>query len=525
MRPAAVASLGVGGEIPRVIRPGAFILLLAAARPLAAQGASPYLPLDHWAMPIVEHLITRGVVTDPTPLSRPFLERDLIRALRAADTLALTGAERRAVSAILADLAPADSGAWDRLDAHLSSLTSNSPLRDPLEQGRALPVHQFGALRGYVSGGIDARATLGNVVLVTDPYFDTRLKADPDYLGKKDRAIAGRIAEAYLAAQWRYGDLFFGALDRNWGPPAVQGLEVSPAPYSYDHFAIGIGTPTVRLEGLMTQLDDLADTSGTVAHRYLVVHRLLIHPRGATTFSLWEGEIIAGPGRQLEPWFANILKLGLLEQYDQGSKMNSQLGLDLTTAAGPVRLFGQFMLDDIQIDRRVAGDKEPPSYGATLGAQGALGAGGVAWTAYYTRVANLTYRTPNPAEAVMRRGVGLARNFSDYDQATVTASLLAGPGILFAPEVTVVRQGEGDFRLPYPPVTAYPTTPTIFAGVVQRTLRFALSASRASADWTLSASAGVHLVSNDGHVSGASKTYGVGSLTVRYNFHRAGALR
>src|SRR5437867_9743226 len=36
---------------------------------LAAQEASPYVPLQHWAMPYVEHLIATGVVADPTPRS------------------------------------------------------------------------------------------------------------------------------------------------------------------------------------------------------------------------------------------------------------------------------------------------------------------------------------------------------------------------------------------------------------------------------------------------------------------------
>src|SRR5437667_6595149 len=57
---------------------------------LAAQEASPYVPLQHWAMPYVEHLITTGVVADPTPLTRPLKRSDLARALQAADTTRLS---------------------------------------------------------------------------------------------------------------------------------------------------------------------------------------------------------------------------------------------------------------------------------------------------------------------------------------------------------------------------------------------------------------------------------------------------
>ena len=57
------------------------------APPLAAQEASPYVPLQHWTMPYVEHLIAIGALRDPTPLTRPFKQADLIQALAAVDTL------------------------------------------------------------------------------------------------------------------------------------------------------------------------------------------------------------------------------------------------------------------------------------------------------------------------------------------------------------------------------------------------------------------------------------------------------
>jgi hypothetical protein len=69
--------------------------------------------------------------------------------------------------------------------------------------------------------------------------------------GKKDRVIAGRFAEAYVSAQWRR-ELFFGSLDRNWGPRFTEGLLVSPSP-----LATTARRPRRHrrhlLEGLLTQ--------------------------------------------------------------------------------------------------------------------------------------------------------------------------------------------------------------------------------------------------------------------------------
>ena len=485
------------------------LFLLVAAAPLAAQDASPYVPVTWWGSAYVEHLIARGRIADPAPLTRPFREADLLRALDAADSAALTRAEWRVVQRLRVELRHRERGPTARLELHAGVAAASHARRDPLRA--AGPGH------ATASGGASLTLLFGSVVAVTHPYFDTRLKWDPDYAGKKDRVIAGRNAEAYVSGQWRYGELFFGAVDRNWGPPALEGLLLSPSPYSYDHLGVTLGTTGVRLEGVLTQLDDLPDSSGTLNHRYLVAHRLVLRPPGHTTVALWEGDLVAGPGRQLEPWYANILTLGLLTQYDQNSHANSLVGADVVTRLGGTEVFGSLLLDDIQVDKQTAGDREPPSYGLTLGARGA--AGPAAWTAFYTRVANLTYRTPDPAEVVMRRGVGLARNFSDYDQLTVRASVVAGPGVLLSPEATLLRQGEGDFRLPYPPVAAYDTTPAFLAGVVERTVRLAISYQLSAGAWSVAGDGGVHLIHNAGHVNGASRTRWVGRLELAWR-HR-----
>jgi len=483
---------------------------------LAGQEVSPYLPLGHWATPYLEHLIARGAIADPSPLSRPFAQADIVRVLSAADTTRLGSAERHVVRAILAALGrpPADGKPWARVDGNVAATGASHARRDPLRA--AGPGH------GTAAGGLAIQALLGPVAVVTHPYLDTRLKYDPDYDGKKDRVIAGRTAEAYVDARWRFGELFFGSLDRNWGPPALEGLIVSPSPYSYDHLALSLGTRRLQVQGIVTELDDRADTSGAPIHRFFVAHRLLWRPSEVTTLGFWEGAIAAGPARTLEPWFANILNVGLLVEYDRNVKVNSLLGVDFESRLHGVKLFAQALLDDIQIDRQAPSDSEPPSYGFTLGAETAVR--GVVITGFYTQVANLTYRTPNPAEAVESRLVGLGRNFSDYDQLTLRAGLLAGPGVLLQPEATLLRQGEGDFRLAYPPVAAYGTTPTVFAGVVERTVRLALGAAWQRGAWGVSGNGGVHFIHNAGHMTGASDTKWVGSLTLAYQFHVQGLL-
>ncbi|MGH7615559.1 MAG: hypothetical protein ACREMW_16140 [Gemmatimonadales bacterium] len=557
------------------------LLLALSLFPLSlpAQGASPYVPLQHWAMPYVEHLIAAGKLVDPTPLTRPLRRGDVVRGLEAMDTLRLSGGERRVVRALLADFrrrgasppgplsvpargnethpsspspegrgdpkglpngrrgevpngrrgvaqTPKGSGgsgeAWARLDADLGVTGATHALRDPLEIDRGLPPRSGATSRGFVNGGLSLQLGFGPLVAVTHPYFDTQLKFDPDWYGKKDRTIAGRTAESYISAQWRWAELFYGRLDRNWGPSGVPGVLLSDDPYGLDHFGLTLGTSGVQLQALVTQLDTRPDTAGVAIRRYMVLHRLWLRPRGRWTVTLWEGAVLSGADRTIEPWYLNILNLAVLEQVNSGTNVNSFLGVDFERRGG-VTLFGQLMLDDIQVDRRTLTDQKPVSYAATLGAKGRFPFPG-AWTLWYTQVANLTYRNEDDLQVPLYHGLGTGRNFSDYDQATARISLIAPGGVLLEPEVTLVRQGEGDPRLPHPLPAAYPATATLFEGVVQRTLRLALGAQWSAGPLHWSANGGVHATTNDGHVQGQSRTRFVGSMSVSWRFRGEGAL-
>jgi hypothetical protein len=475
-------------------------------------------------MPYVEHLIAAGVMADPTPLTRPLHRADLIHALHAVDTLATGSAVRGTVRRLLMDLESPLTGPHYRFEADVGAGAATYAKRDPLGAIDSSGPRRAGAGHTTVSGGFDIELDFGGVVAVTHPYFDTRLKYDPDWYGKKNRVIAGRTAEGYISAQWRLGELFFGRLDRNWGPSNVQGLLLSDNPYGLDYLGLTLGTGRVQLQAVFAQLDTRTDSSGANVNRYIVEHRLWIRPSHRWTVALWEGSLLSGRDRQFEPWYLNILNLGYVEQLNSGTSVNTFLGLDFERRS-PVTVFGQFMLDDIQVDRRTALDLKPPSYGLTVGAKSGRWLTPASWRLYYTRVTNLTYRNEDNLEAALYHFLGIGRNFDDYDQATLKLSLIARPGLLLEPELTVLRQGEGDPRLPHPTVAQYPTTPTIFQGVVERTFRVALGGSyEPDSHLGLRWDAGVHRIANYQHVAGAQRTRPVGSIAVTYRLRTQSAL-
>ena len=485
------------------------VLTALGATPLAAQTASPYVPLHHWAMPYVEYLISTGVIVDPTPLTRPLSQSDLLRALETADTSRTGAAAAATVRRLREEFRPRVTGPRYRIALGAGVGAASYAVRDPLEVDRGVPPRQP-TRRGFARGSGEVLLAFGPFVAVTHPTVDTRLQYDPDWNASENNAT--RWEEGYVAGQWRYGDAFFGILDRNWGPSGIQGLLLSDDPYSMDHLHLSIGTERVRLATIATELDPI-DTGAVAVNRHEILHRLWIRPRGRWTVALWEASVLSGVGRSLDPWYLNVATLSFLRQ-GTGSNANSFAGLDFERR-GRSTLFGQLMLDDIQLANKTATDRKPASYAFTVGAKGRLSPA-LAWTLFYTQVANLTYRNENDQQVPLYRSLGTGRNFSDYDQATAKATWLARPGLLLEPEVTVVRQGEGDPRLPHPLPPAYPATATLFEGVVQRVLRLAVGGSWQYRGLSVTGSGGVHVIRNFGHVAGATQTRWLGSVGISY---------
>ena len=91
-----------------------------------------------------------------------------------------------------------------------------------------------------------------------------------------------------------------------------------------------------------------------------------------------------------------------------------------------------------------------------------------------------------------------------------------------APEIVFLKQGQGDFRLPTPPLPV--AGPTLFEGVAETTWRLRLAA-RAQL-WRhidLDLDGGLHRISNEDHQPGVSASKFVGRFAVLYRF--GGAVR
>ncbi|MBC7842692.1 MAG: hypothetical protein H7099_10285 [Gemmatimonadaceae bacterium] len=484
---------------------------MSAAR-VAAQNA--LLPLDDIAYTYIDALQARGQLRSLPVLERPYSVGAVRAALTEARGSLRDDGARRWLDAIAAaadkyapNVTTADSAVFAASLAGYG-VAQTSGTRDLMQSDR---VNTF-------APGFTVRALLasGPFTGALRVLADRRMRVDPEFLGRRDRALSARTEDGYLGFTSRYATLQVGRVGRSWALPGQLGLMVSNGAYTYDHAYVQLGTDKVHLSTVIARLDDerLNFVTDTLAQRYFTAHRLALR-LGGVEAGISESVIYGGVARGFQPNLSNPVSPVFLAQYSDGEKINVAFGADLLwRARSGVMLGGQVYLDDFQIDRcDLCG--EPPGIGATVTADGLPLPGGTRGFASFTRVTSLTYRAPDRFERYTSRTVGLGQRNSDFDE--VKAGLDAGPRLPVPVRFYVAyrRQGAGDYREPYPAVAQRATWPTIFEGVVVKTIRVAArSALRVGDGIEVSADAGVNRSANDLRVAGASKTRFEGRIRV-----------
>jgi hypothetical protein len=523
-----------------------FALTAWATDDLGAQ-ASPYVPLDDNAYRYVDALMARGEFRQLSALERPYTVGALLSAIDSArarrssprmsdyldalETVVDKYAVRpRARARARLTYGPGDCGVTivcDTLPPVLLQLTVDSSgqlIEAGTRTSESLPFRTRGTFNLYATqqtsarrelmlaadaGSVNPAATIrlvmagGPIAGSIRPIIDSRLKHDIEFTGRRDRRLTGRTEDGYVSGQWKYGELFLGRVGRNWGPPLLYGLQLGNYAFTYDHLYGRVGTDKLHLATVVTRLEDYRDEAGVVTQRYFSVHRLALR-HDAFEIAASESYVYSGVGRGFEPSLINPFNLYSLSWRNEAQEGNLGLGLEAALRSRLGTLAGHVFIDDLQIDRCDPLCQEPSSYGLTLSAEGLPLGGDQRWFASYARVSYLAYRTPNPSERYAAFNVGLGQGFSDFDEVRVGLDLALVPRTPLRVYVARRKQGEGDYRDPFPAAADYPTTPVIFGGPVGKITRFGLVGASRWRDFEISGDVGVNRVSDDAQFRGVS---------------------
>ena len=246
---------------------------LVLALPLAAQ-SSPYIPLDHPVLPAAEYLITRSDIADPSPMIRPFRRSDLLRVIGHAGLDSASG--RLAVRLVEAFADPKEAH-WIRVAPRLSV--------DGFSRARRDLFHPAGAGGGPAVSRIELELQSGPLVMMSRAAAATQRTKSQVY----------RFIDAYLAGQWKHARLFFGQMERSWGPVGSTGLSIANQGYPRTDLAFEVVFRDLQFTALGTQLTAMHSNDGTIHQRYFVAHRLNARLSSRLNLALWETAVLSEP--------------------------------------------------------------------------------------------------------------------------------------------------------------------------------------------------------------------------------------
>lgn len=294
-------------------------------------------------------------------------------------------------------------------------------------------------------------------------YFslDREKAHDPDYVGHRWRGLAGSVETAALYYSKPSVTVTLGRQRVFWGPQPVN-LALSSTAEPLDLFSLRYQKGRLTFNFLFARLDasrpDSVDyqrfpEASFTENRYLAAHRLDLRLHKRFRIGFFEMTLFGGEGRPPELYYLNPLQffhgLQLNEQIDD----NTAIGLDFIWLPGwRWGLYGQLLIDDLQVDDELDSDQEPNEIGlmAGLSRAGEIGS----WTPdiklEYVKISNRTYHQRQPKNRYLYRGQLLGHPLGpDADSLSFKLTFRPSLAQFVEFEAGLSRHGEGSIYGPW----------------------------------------------------------------------------
>lgn len=373
----------------------------------------------------------------------------------------------------------------------------------------------FEKLRGMVAG-----QPLKHLSVYGSFMLDEELARDPNYTGKKWRGLAGNVHQAFIAFNSERFDLIAGRFGGFWGPRRSllfsTGQNLDGFAYSFRWGRLVISYRLAHLDGLTPERDGVA----AFENRWVAGHRYDFHFSPKLTVGLFETVVFGGAGRQLELFYLNPLIFFHGTQLNEGLDDNTMVGFDFSykPKAG-VKIYGQILVDDLQLDNKVASDKEPDQLGILGGAYLADVIEKTDVRFEYSRVSNWMFNQRFERNRYTNDGspIGGALG-NDYDLVELSIIHWLDEYLSVSANLKYWRQGEGrvdaEWTMPWLEVEGDYSEP-FPTGVVQKTLTASIGAKGFLYEhFFFSLDAGVDRVRNRFHIEDNNESLPFVNLTI-----------
>jgi hypothetical protein len=342
--------------------------------------------------------------------------------------------------------------------------------------------------------------------------IDEALAQSPSYTGKKWRGFAGDVQDAFGHFHSKQFDLTIGRFSSVWGirnslilssEQRLDGLA-----YTFRWGRLVLSYRFARLDGLSPERDSVAQFE----NRYFAAHRLDFHFSPRLRVGLFETVLFGGPGRQIDIFYLNPILFYHGSQLNEGTNDNTTVGFDF--AFKPItglKLWGQALIDDYQIDSETQADQEPAEIAFVVGSYVADIFRLFDIRAEYQHVTNWTFNQTLERNRYLHRNEPIGTVLgNDYDYTSISFIRWLRPLTAARLTLTYHRQGEGRINAEWtePWTTAEGDYSESFpTGQVQNTATASIGAKTFLFNHLyLDLEGGYEWTENDGHIAGTDRT-------------------
>ena len=345
-----------------------------------------------------------------------------------------------------------------------------------------------------------------------DFVLDEELAKDPSYSGKKWRGLAGDVDQAFVSYEANRFNLTAGRFGGFWG---VRRSLLFSSDQKLDGLGYSARWGRLALSYRLGALDGLnPDADSVTQHepRYVAAHRLDWHFSSSIRVGVFETMVFGGPGRQIDLFYLNPLIFYHGSQLNDDLNDNSIVGFDFDVQPRDgFLLWGQLLVDDVQIDDATQGDQEPDQLAFLVGGYAADVIRQTDIRFEYERVSNWTFNQMHARNRYLNDGrpIGSALG-NDYDLTSLAIIHWLQSDLQTSLQFGYRRQGEGridaPFTQPWFDVAGDYSEP-FPTGTVQKSATLSLGLKGFVLDHAfVDFEAGVEWLRNRGHVDGDDPT-------------------
>lgn len=422
------------------------IFLILFYVPAAWTNALQTLPPYHWANPVIDQLRLQGYFADLFLSNKPYLRSEIAGSL---------GKVLQEIEQGKRQPTPVDQARIFLLAQEFQDLLQPTPENNFLagislfENLDADPAETRPKGIWHTKGGF---APSPNVYLYNSTTYNQYLKDDPLYLGKRWRGFTLFTDQAFVRIRQQKWLFLLGRDFLKWGPGKDASLLISDFSRPLDQFHGQLEHTFFRFNFVLAKLDPRAITvdslverfHSAMANRYLIAHRFDFKLRKNLQIGLSEAVLFGGPEASVDFNFFNPFLLFYGEVVNTTAVQGNILGtvdFDWFPFRG-TEIYGEFLLDDVQVELTGPGDLEPDELGLLLGVQQALGR--LTLSLEYTAITNRTYNAKLGWEKFLHRNQPIGHFLgNDFDRLKCSADFWLSRRAQFYLNYEHRREGEG----------------------------------------------------------------------------------